>query len=266
MYTKIKIKIKHIIPLVVLTLFVAIVSAQITPDPMPLNIRATNVFDTKFTISWTTNGTFTGAIKYGTDPKKLNNQVFDDRGDVEDDIHHVTVSGLNPNTTYYYSIVSGRKTFRTYNITTGPTLGIPRVPDTKYGRVFLSDGITPSNSSIVYISIGKSATISELVQNGYWMANFGDLRTADNSAYYNYKDYDRVNIFAQGASDGSGTITPKVKDCYSAPNIILSTAPIKVTHNFGVETRANLNRIKLINNPPSIKVIYPNGRENLSKR
>ena len=113
--------------------------------------------DTSFSVSWTTNQLTTGEVHYGTDPANLDQTAQDDRGaSTSDDTHYVTLLGLAPETTYYFDVVSDGtvddNTGHHYSVTTGPTLGVP-ASDTIYGRVFESDGITPAEGAIAYITL-----------------------------------------------------------------------------------------------------------------
>jgi len=98
----------------------------------------TDVSDTKFVVYWTTMDKVNGSIVYGTNTLNLNQNAEDVRGDVVDDTHYVTVSGLIPNTVYYYDIISGGVNYNNsglhYNVTTGPTLALS-LPKTIYGKV-----------------------------------------------------------------------------------------------------------------------------------
>ena len=101
---------------------------------LPQALRVANVRDTQFTVSWTSSGVEHGQVRYGTDPRRLGGTAYDDRGAAtQDDTHHVTVTGLMPETVYYFDVVSGAVTDNNggahYTVTTGPTMLPPVVPD-----------------------------------------------------------------------------------------------------------------------------------------
>jgi len=72
------------------------------------HVRVSNLRDVSASVSWITTGDADGRVYYGTDPAVLTNVASDDRGTgTRDDVHHVTIGGLNPDITYYFYIVSG---------------------------------------------------------------------------------------------------------------------------------------------------------------
>ena len=198
----------------------------------------TNVRDTTFSVSWTTNQLATGEVHYGTDPANLDQTAYDDRGaSTSDDTHHVTLLSLIPETTYYFDVVSDGtvddNNGNHYSVTTGPTVGLPP-SDTIYGQVFKSDGTTPAEGTIVYTtlkdndSLGNSnqaAKMSSLVDSsGYWNANLGNARTPDLSGYFEYSaSGDSVMLFAEGVADGCAIQTVDTSADYPAAPMTLSS-------------------------------------------
>ena len=206
-----------------------------TEAPSISDLRITNVRDGSFTISWITNIVTTGEVRYGTDPNNLNQTGYDRRGAAtSDDTHYVTLTGLYPNTTYYFDLVSGGVTDNNngthYTVTTGSTLEVP-ASNTKYGQVKKSDGTTAASGTIVYITLkdangvgtlGQSAPISALVDNsGHWSTNFGNARTADLSQYFSYSNGDLLHLSTQGAADGVGCKI-EVEIGHTIPEIVLT--------------------------------------------
>jgi len=183
------------------------------------NVQVTNVSDKSFSVSWLTDVPASGHINYGVTPALGSNQSDDP--DAGTYTHHVTVSGLSPNTTYYFDVVSDGNTDDNggahHTAATGPTLGIPSI-DTIYGQVFHADGTTPAEGTIVYITLfdddgsgspGQAAELSSLVDSsGYWNANLGNARLVDLSAYFEYSaSADSVTLLAKGATEGCASQT-----------------------------------------------------------
>jgi len=200
-------------------------------------VQVANVRDTSFSVSWTTNQSATGEVHYGTDQANLDQTAYDDRGaSTSDDTHHVTLLSLLPNTTYYFDVLSGGtvddNNGHHYSVTTGPTIGLP-ASDTIYGQVFKSDGTTPAEGIIVYITLkdnnglgssGQAAKLSTLVDSSaYWYTNLGNARTADLSAYFEYSaSGDKVMLLAQGAAEGCAIRTVDTNADTPAADMILS--------------------------------------------
>jgi len=186
--------------------------------PMISQVQISSVRDTGFTVSWVTDIATTGDIHFGDTPS-LGQVAYDDRGPgVADDTHHVTVSGLTPESTYYFDVVSGATTDDNdgthYSVSSGPTLSLPAV-DTIYGQVFRADGSTPAEGTIVYIrlrdadgsdSSGGAGRLSAVVDgSGWWYANLAEARTQASDGYFIYSAAgDEVSLTAQGAADGMG--------------------------------------------------------------
>ena len=118
--------------------------------------------------------------------------------------------------TYYFEVVSGATVDDSkgscYQATTGPTLELP-ASDSIYGRVFESDGVTPAEGSIVYVTLRdadgvgspeKAGVMSSPVDaDGWWQANLGNARLADGSGYFTYSAVgDAVTLVAQGVDGG----------------------------------------------------------------
>ncbi|MHA3770035.1 Ig-like domain-containing protein [Verrucomicrobiota bacterium sgz303538] len=78
---------------------------------------------TNLTIRWRTNASSDSVVKYGTDPANLNATVNDATATTE---HEVTLSGLTPDTRYYYSIGTSAQTLASgseYTFFTPPPVG-----------------------------------------------------------------------------------------------------------------------------------------------
>ena len=73
--------------------------------------RIEQVMNTGATIAWTTNTGGSSVIKYGTDPNHLDQTAESPYADNESSkyqTHRVELKSLKPNTTYYYTVVSGQ--------------------------------------------------------------------------------------------------------------------------------------------------------------
>lgn len=217
------------------------------------DVQVSNVRDGAFTVSWITDQVVTGTLRYGTEPANLNQTADDDRGaNTTDDTHYVTVlSGLSPNTTYYFDVVSGDTTDDNggthYQVTTGATLGIAD-NDTIYGQVVLSDTTTPAEGTIIYVTLrdnngegssGDAALQSTLVEaSGYWIMNLANGRTSDLSGYFSYSASggDQLFIEAQGAGDGTGSQTVDTANDSAIPAMPLAVSLASFTATPGEDS------------------------------
>ncbi len=198
-------------------------------------VKVTNVRDTSFTVSWSTDVIAPGWVNYGTSPV-LGQTAYDDRGaKAIGQSHHVTLYDLSPQTTYYFEVVSGATVGDNkgscYQATTGPTLELP-ASDTIYGQAFESDGVTPAEGAIVYVTLrdvdgagspGEARVMSALVDaDGWWQANLGNARLADGSGYFSYSAAgDAVALMVRGVHGRFVSRTMDTGDLEPAAQLIL---------------------------------------------
>jgi len=197
----------------VLTLSLMLVLSVSQASAADMAHQVTNVGYKSFTVTWVTDVAETGYVSYGTGASSLDDTAYDKREQVtEDDTHYVTITDLTADTTYYYEIVSGGVTYNNgsipHEITTGPDLGLPPMPEIISGKIYKTDGITTAEGIIVYISIGASQVLSVLGDSsGNWGMDIASIRTADYQSYYDHSDSNDISIEAQGAADGITTQT-----------------------------------------------------------
>lgn len=201
----------------------------------PKNVKITNVTDRQFSISWITDIDEIGYILWGTDTDSLNERGLDKRDEgngtptIKDDIHHVTVittpsMPIKSLTTYYYEIVSGTQTSDIGSITTGKE--ISGSPDSSvYGYVY-KWGPVPATGTIVYLylesALGTSALLSRLIPSGGdWIEFLDNFRTSDLTDVFTYSATDTLCIYAEGAKDGTASLTLKISESKPAPDIII---------------------------------------------
>ena len=220
------------------TLIVTSSKAQIS------GVTVSNLRDVSASTSWITSLPADGQVYYGTDTGSLTNVAYDDRGAAtSDDVHHVTLSGLSPNTTYYFYVLSDgvadTNNGSYYSFTTGATLGVPS-SDSVYGQVFKSDGVTPASDVLVYLrvlnnddsgSLDESGLLSALTDDsGFWYdvntggaLNLASARTKDGSAYFSYSaSGDAVRVRVVGGGDCDGLVQLDTGNDSPAPPITLS--------------------------------------------
>jgi len=179
-----------------------------TPTTTPKKIKITNVTDNSFTISFITDDSTPGFVKYGTQANSLKSQASDDRdqlsGTVSDyKIHHVTVRGLQPTTSYYYTLGTGSgasfdNNGSPFTIKTAARSGAPSAAKTIYGSVSTQTG-GPAEGAVVYVSLANAGEMSSLVKaSGSWAVPLSNARTKDGSGYAQITDEDNLIIQVQG--------------------------------------------------------------------
>jgi hypothetical protein len=216
------------------------------------DVRITNVTDKQFTISWTGKIVESGYLFYGTDTSDLDNwtRVNDDRGsDIMDDIHHITVTKLTSQTTYFIKIVSGNITDNNdghyYSVTTSPNM-FPNISNnTCQPSGFIYTDETKNElafDSIIYIHfLGEadsqdSDTWSVLYhsENQSWELNLSNLKTKDHTAFYDYTcGISQLFIEVQGGKSGTFQMTTTAIDDQSEDIILdqIHTIHVQETEN-----------------------------------
>lgn len=172
-------------------------------------VEIVNLTDTGFTVVWISQIKEQGYIQYGTSKDSLTNKVYDERDGLTTKgtyyTHSVSISRLQPETTYYFEVVSGDETYNNqeqkFSANTFATLSSPPpfdsvsgiitdMPD--HGEVILTAYIEDKDESG---STGKSLKMSTLVdENGKWILSIADSRTSDGAEYFEYTNGDSFNI------------------------------------------------------------------------
>lgn len=202
-----------------------------TPQTTPKKIRVTNLTDSGFTVSFLTDESTVGHVKYGTDPKKISSQASDDRDQLSGtvgkyNIHHITIRGLEPNSLYYYNLGTGSGGFdnngQPFSIKTTQRSGVPSAAKTVYGSVVSPSG-SPAEGVVVYVKAEGVGEMSSLVKSsGSWAIPLSNARVVDGSTYAQITDENVLTLFVQGKSSSlTSQITTTVVDAQPVSNITL---------------------------------------------
>ncbi len=207
-----------------------------TPQTTPKDIKLTNVTDNSFTVSFLTDESTAGFVKYGTEAKSLSSQSSDDRDQLSGSVgtfplHHVTIRGLQPNTTYYYVLGTGSQASfdnqgQPFSVKTAQRSGAPSAAKTIYGNILNETG-GPAEGSIVYISVDGVGEMSSLVKgSGSWAVPLSNARTSDGSSYAEITDETTITLRAQGPSaTQKSELTTTVAEAQPVPPITFGQDP-----------------------------------------
>ena len=202
-----------------------------TPETTPKQVKFTNITDNTFSVSWITDETTSGFIKYGT-TTKLDQVARDDRDEQASQTgsfitHHVTLQNLNPATTYQFQIGSGRATHdnngQNHQVVTASTLTTSApLSDIAHGTVNNQAG-SPAEGAIVYLSLPGATSQSALVKaSGYWVIPLNLARSEDLSSYAQYDKQATIEeILVQAGSQGTATAVATTKNDSPVPTITL---------------------------------------------
>jgi hypothetical protein len=156
-------------------------------EPVISAVQVTNRRDVAFSVVWRTDRPGDGWVEYGL-PGHLDLAAYDGRGrSTIATLHHVTVAGLNPETTYAFRVHSGSSVAdqggQPFQAVTAATT-IPAPPLTAYGQVQDSDG-RPAVDALVLAWLlrndgSRSEPLSALVDGwGYWVLSLPVADCAD---------------------------------------------------------------------------------------
>lgn len=166
-------------------------------------VEITNLTDTGFTIVWVSEEKEEGSISYGTSASELSSTANDERDGVTNKgsyyVHSVSLTRLQPETKYYFTVSSGDSAYDGFTATTFATLSTPpsyvsitgtvsNMPDTGEGVLiaYIKDGDSTGTTGD---SIPTSTVLDE---DGKWILSIADSRSSDGSEYYEYTSSDTM--------------------------------------------------------------------------
>lgn len=107
--------IQRVLPAALVLLLIAGLQLAAQEKPQPEKIingpRVEQVTDTQAVIAWTTDTGGSSVVKYGKEPNRLNETAespYVDKENAHYQTHRVRIRNLKPNTSYYYTVVSGQ--------------------------------------------------------------------------------------------------------------------------------------------------------------
>ncbi len=207
-----------------------IVVGNASPSSSPQNVRITNITDSSFTVSYSTDASVIGSLNYGS-TSTLGQTALDDRdqqtGTLSNySIHSITVRNLSPQTKYYFSITSGQNTFLNnglpFQVVTGtPISSPPSAQKPIIGKVIMPNGNPPSQA-IVYITADNAQVISSLIKpDGTYLIPLNSVRTSDLSSYLDFSNISTLKMLVYG--DGlTSNVTLSINQINPVPTVTLS--------------------------------------------
>lgn len=203
----------------------------------PQNIRISNIFPTSFTISYTTPGPVLGTISYGL-TEKMENTASDDSEDnktlIPKTLHMITVKNLNPQTQYFFKIISGETTFldngKPFVLTTAPNITTTsKESGLIVGTILFPDDIP--KEAIVYVATKDSQTISAKVdKNSKYNISLQDMRDKTLNKSATIAPDTIITMLIMGNNTQSN-VTLRANQTNPVPSIIISK-----TYDFTVDS------------------------------
>jgi len=184
----------------------------------PANVLITNVTDTTFTVSWTTELPATGAISL-TAPQGT--QVLFDEQDSTDQgkylTHSVTFRAAAPDTDYRITILSnGKKNLNgtvPYAVHTASLLTTPSGNlEPAYGTI-VTDTNQPVKGALVYVTLEGGQTLSAVSKpSGTWLIPLNIVRTKDLTSYLPVTDRMTETIIVRSGGLVTNALTDSLND------------------------------------------------------
>lgn len=179
----------------------------------PANVQITNVTDTTFTVSWTTQLPATGALSVAS--SKGTQILFDDqdtantiqttgsKGQGQYVTHSVTFRAAVPDTDYSITILSNNK--KNINGDAPYTVHTPFLLSTTTGNLepaygtVVTDTSQPVSGAVVYLTIDGAQTLSAVTKpSGTWLIPLNLVRTKDLTSYLPVTDRMTETIVVRG--------------------------------------------------------------------
>ncbi|MCX6791645.1 MAG: hypothetical protein NT149_01240 [Candidatus Gottesmanbacteria bacterium] len=184
----------------------------------PSNVQITNVSDTTFTVSWTTELPATGALSFDT---SHGIQVIFDEQDTKDQgkylTHSVTYRLAAPDMDYRITILSnGKKNLNgnvPYTVHTGSLLTTPSGNlEPAYGTI-VSVSNQPVKGALVYITLEGGQTLSAVSKpSGTWLIPLNLVRTKDVTSYLPVTDRMTETIIVRSGGFVTNALTDSLND------------------------------------------------------
>ncbi len=167
------------------------------------SITLANVTENSFTVSWISSALEEGSVLYGESADDISNEALDTRDNLVTKgryyTHHVTVTGLTPETTYYYEIQSGGELYNDggypYELLTPETESSPPAFYAVIGEI---SGSAKADSTIIAKITGtggqSSLVSTDVGSDGTWSLSLGGVRTQDYTDYFTFTPEDTLEL------------------------------------------------------------------------
>lgn len=152
----------------------------------PKDIKISNISDNSATVSWITDSQTSDFLAWGEREETISKVAEEETNSKKSFTHNVFLSGLKPNTNYFFKINSGGTNYSNNEIpwkfTTGATLGINTASLFVSGSVIDISG-QPVNRALIYITVNNYVASTTTSDKGNFVYQLGNIRTPDLQNY-----------------------------------------------------------------------------------
>jgi hypothetical protein len=196
-----------------------------SPEATPRNIQQSNISDSSFTVTWSTNKNTEGFIKWGENASNLDKTATVSPISPAE-IHSISIFGLIPDTTYFFKLNSDGTDFDNdgipWELKTGPKLTDPPNSVVISGNILVQSG-SAASSILVYASVGGGSTLSTLTsESGSWVIPISSARNQNLDSYVRIDEASTlVELSVQAGSLGTASAQIYPQSAKPAPEITL---------------------------------------------
>jgi len=152
-----------------------------TGENAPRDVRVTNISQSTLTVSWTTDTQTLGTVEWGETENSTGTTIVSETGSGY--THSATLTGLKPQTSYFFKINSAGTDFDNNGIDweAQTASDIPALTDPIVisGTVEDSSGF-PVEKALLYVTAGGGTPLSTVTsQEGNWVISVSSTRSQD---------------------------------------------------------------------------------------
>jgi hypothetical protein len=159
----------------------SILETEASSEILPKNVRVTNITNSSFTVSWTTDEKTRGFVLYGNKNNSPRRSALPSYEEASH-LHWLTINDLKENSEYNFNINSNGMVFDNngtpWSAKTGTTL--PQEPLSRIvtGSVVNQNGV-PIANALVYLTAGGSSPLSTITEeDGKWFLVISKARSS----------------------------------------------------------------------------------------
>lgn len=193
-----------------------------SPTSSPQNVKISNITNTSFTVSWTTNQELLGFVKWGTDSSlgttaeapSLNPSFT----------HSITVKSLSGSTIYLFKINSDGVDYdnsgKPWQVKTASNFQ-NKQPALVSGKILDSSG-NPASDAIVYLAVAGGSLLSTTTSSsGTWVTSIANIPTEDLTSFVSITPDTPLTISVDAGPRGESVVQSLVSTSNPTPDITL---------------------------------------------